>query len=483
MTAPIVNYFDEIYEAAKSKNEVALKELIEAGACIDEVSSNSRHGSAVTRLAFENNRAAVELLLIYGASIDHAVMGAAQGGHIAFINDLRSKGAAIRMAARGAAKGVQREYLLDLIAKNSNTLIDFLSLLSAAAESNDMKFTAELVRIARKRELSMPLNKITGRVAYGAAKSGHICFAEDLIRMNADINHVVRGAAQHGGSYFVIALLRRGASVHFAGAGAGIGGHVDLANYLIKLGATTTNVGRSAAMGGHVRFVEDLVERGADIDEVIKGATAGRHHALVKRLQELKVLKEQHAEHTVTQSSTVTQPEGQETSLLDIYNSHQSVITSLPSYSTLSKSSLFSSQNNSAEQSTIALGLATDDDIRGMLIAAHCRQLLDTIVRETTWRLQELNFLHQFLGFAPVGFSLRPLPSVAPSQVSLLDSPALSPASSSSSVPSGASASFHPASDSTGRDNVSFTSSSKRERQTTSNDLIGDNANAKRHRR
>lgn len=418
MTVPIVNYFEEIYEAAKSKNELALRELIEAGACIDEVSSDSRYGAAVTCLAFENNQAAVEFLLMWGAAIDYAVMGAAQGGHIAFANDLIKRGAAIGMAARGAAKGVQKEYLRDLIEKNSDTLTDFLPLLGAAAESNDMRFIAELVTIIREREPSMPLKRIANSAVYGAAKGGCTYLAEKLIQMmGADINYAVRGAAQHGDVAFVVTLLRRGASVQFAGAGAGIGGHAALVDYLITLGATTTNVGRSAAMGGHVRLVEALVEKDADIDEVIKGAMASSHYTLVNRLQELKIL---------------------------------------------------------------------NDNIRWMSIVEHCQRLQETIERETTLRLQELNRWHEVLNLSPVGFSLFLLPMMVPSQAPLLAPPALAITSISSSSPNGSSTWFHPASDSVGQNTVSLLPSSKRVSRTLSHKklaLAGDDADSRRVKR
>jgi len=79
-----LNYFKQIYKAAISQS----LDQLPPDTCLDEWAPGTYRYPAVTKLAREGKKEAVEWLLRQGANIDGALQGAAMAGDQAYVEEL-----------------------------------------------------------------------------------------------------------------------------------------------------------------------------------------------------------------------------------------------------------------------------------------------------------------------------------------------------------------------------------------------------------
>ena len=111
------SFHEQIITAAKNQDKLALSEILSLSS-IDVKDRNLLTPAGL--LLSMGDIASAEFLITNGASIDHALYGAALGGHQAYAEDLILRGANINSAVYGAAQGGHEAYANALILRGAS---------------------------------------------------------------------------------------------------------------------------------------------------------------------------------------------------------------------------------------------------------------------------------------------------------------------------------------------------------------------------
>ncbi len=258
---------DAIYGAAAGGHEDLVDDLIAKGASLNE---------AVSGAARSGHRFLVEYLIARGASLDHAVYGAAKGDKLKLVKNLITRGANLDKAVSGAAEIGNVELVNELITQGAS--VDAAAM--GAATGDQIELLNSL--IARGACLS--------EAVYGAALRGDADLVNDLIRRGANKDKAVTGAARRGHKQLVDSLLAEGANVNWAVEDAAAGGHKKLLNYLIDKNApgfpyVLAFAISGAAQVGNIDLVKKLIPRGAHLSKwtlIDMGLASAARHGHVK---------------------------------------------------------------------------------------------------------------------------------------------------------------------------------------------------------
>ncbi|CDZ77292.1 DNA phosphorothioation system restriction enzyme [Legionella massiliensis] len=322
----LINYFDTIYNLAKEGKKEELKKLLSSPFISVDVRKVGSDLTPAELLAFENEQAAVNLLISFGANVDLIGRGAARAGNINFCELLRRdyeadiniiaigaaehlkpsyrqllqaegasisslaegaaaqadweltsklnlQGADIRAVARGALRGQHLEFVKSLYSKNLLS-IGFLTFNTAATGFHE--YAEEINREGGQ----------SNNLARGLAVGGYLDKIEQWINDGADINQVAEAVALSGNLYFAERLRRKGANINHIARGAVEGGHLKYAEFLRSEGAAVTWIAPAAAEGGNYAYAEKLQGLGANPNGIAIGASTGGRRAYAEKLRQ-----------------------------------------------------------------------------------------------------------------------------------------------------------------------------------------------------
>lgn len=169
---------EEIYQAAKTRNEQMLHRLCEVNS-IDMWKTRSYYYSAATELAAARDYESVEFLLAHGSNLSYAVLGAALAHDHSYVKRLLSRGADITYAAMGYAESgeLTKAYeFLKLGADLSRVTVAAAKGLNAARIDERLfgKLTAFI------QTLLIEMNACRSDVLFGAVLGGDEIYAAEL---------------------------------------------------------------------------------------------------------------------------------------------------------------------------------------------------------------------------------------------------------------------------------------------------------------
>lgn len=288
-----------LIEAAATGDLEMLRDLIDAGADVNESVISPEPRTALNAAARHGHLAAVKILLDAGAEVDKVARGdatalidAARGGHVDVVELLIERGAVVDHTVRGdgtaliAAARNAREDVVRLLLENGadpdRGVRGEGSPLAAASRSGSAESVALL--IAAGADANIMVKGDAGAMMQAAARDD-VALLEQLAAAGADLNHWTPGdgtpliaAARRGKLAAAQWLLDNGADVNLAARGDG--------NPLIL-----------AAANGHLDLVRLLLDRGANIDAVVPGdETALITSARVGAVESVRLLLERGAD-------------------------------------------------------------------------------------------------------------------------------------------------------------------------------------------
>ncbi len=324
--------YELILAAARSCDIAALTKILKR-TTIDVWKPGKIHYSAISQLAQEKDKKAVEFLLQQGASLHCAALGAALTGDRAYCEELIARGANLNYAILGAILGNDDVYCEELIVRGAglnwtilgaalggkraycNMLIGRCASLDGATQSEGLEYAvmgAALGGDYAYCDMFIARGANINKAALYAALGGHYAYCEELIAQGANLNDVALGAAQGGEHAYCKKLVERGASLCYVVEGAAMGGHRAYCEELIALDAKLiVYVAMGAAMGGHRAYCEELIvldakligyvamgaarcgnhaycneliQRGANLNYALIGAAEGSHHRYCEEL-------------------------------------------------------------------------------------------------------------------------------------------------------------------------------------------------------
>jgi len=279
------NYFSEIYNAAKTSNLKFLEEISNSR-CIDEWESGKDHFSAITQLAYEEDRKSVELLLKYGSNINYAVKGAGLSGNLSYINQLLKRGASINWAILGTSEGKHRT-ITDRLKENQ----DYHEwVIKGACLGGDFDYAKECV----DNYLGLSGEKNLIALIENTALSGNQQQARDFIEQYQEQNDLhllvklyeaffrgtVQGAHPLSSEEEASWRLCMGSIAQ----GAGRGGHFELLRALLKHSNSTYEAIKGLAEAGHYDLMKELLTSESHKFSAVCGAAGGGQRFLLKIL-------------------------------------------------------------------------------------------------------------------------------------------------------------------------------------------------------
>jgi ankyrin repeat protein/Zn-dependent protease with chaperone function len=259
--------------AAASGDLAGMRELIEAGADVNEAFADYEPRTPLNAAARGGHLDAVKLLLSHGAEVDRIVSGdatalidAARNGHVDIVSLLLESGADANRTVPGDGSALIAAALSGR-AESVRTLLEYGADPSLAVPGDGTPLAAASIR-GNDEVLEMLLEQGANPdvAAEGdpgammqAASRGQMAALERLAAAGGDVNQVNLGdgtpliaAARRGNLPAAEWLLDHGADANLAAEGDG--------NPLIM-----------AAVNGHTDVISLLLDRGADIDAVVPG--------------------------------------------------------------------------------------------------------------------------------------------------------------------------------------------------------------------
>lgn len=256
-----VSMFPKIYEAAQTRNDRELRNLLEDGVNVDAPDEHNR--SAAEALAQEGDRESANFLIQHGANIKLVLRGAINGQHIEHANEIRSYQHELNLIQQHQAIGLK-----------PIIVTSYFDTIYQLAKDNNRKvlevLIAENIAVDEIRDYYTCAEKV--------AEEGDSLALELLLELGANVHKAIRGAAKGRQENLVVALQERGGSIHSAAEGYAIGHHTDRVQDLLKQNANPSNAAVGYCLSGHVEAFIDLYKnRGAlYYMEALKGlATAG----------------------------------------------------------------------------------------------------------------------------------------------------------------------------------------------------------------